>query len=75
MITTGQQLPVVVAEAERFVSLIAGMEAMHMIRKGQLDGHEGEALSAAHRFYSPTFRRIHHRTFTGSRPLVATEPE
>jgi putative transposase len=32
--------------------LITGIETMHMIRKGQLDGHDGEVLSAADQFYS-----------------------
>lgn len=32
--------------------LIAGVETMHMIRKGQLDYPEGQALSAAVQFYS-----------------------
>jgi hypothetical protein len=32
--------------------LIAGIETMHMIRKGQLDCPEGQALSAAIQFYS-----------------------
>jgi putative transposase len=36
-------------------SLIAGIETMHMIRKGQLDGHDGEVLSAADQFYSLAF--------------------
>jgi len=35
--------------------LITGIETMHMIRKGQLDGHDGEVLSAADRFYSLAF--------------------
>ena len=33
-------------------ALIAGMETMHMIRKGQLDAPEGLASSAASQFYS-----------------------
>ena len=33
-------------------ALIAGMETMHMIRKGQLDAPEGQASSAASHFYS-----------------------
>ena len=32
--------------------LIAGIETMHMIKKGQLDAPEGQALSAADQFYS-----------------------
>jgi hypothetical protein len=32
--------------------LITGIETMHMIRKGQLDGHDGEVLSAADQLYS-----------------------
>ena len=32
--------------------IIAGIETMHMIRKGQLDCPAGSALSAADRFYS-----------------------
>jgi transposase-like protein len=32
--------------------LIAGIEAMHMVKKGQLDCPEGQALSAADQFYS-----------------------
>jgi hypothetical protein len=35
--------------------LITGIETMHMIRKGQLDGHRGEVLSAADQFYSLAF--------------------
>jgi len=35
--------------------LITGIETMHMIRKGQLDGHDGEVLSAADQFYSLAF--------------------
>ena len=33
--------------------LIAGIEVMHMIRKGQLGAIKDRALSAAHQFYSP----------------------
>ena len=36
-------------------SLIAGIETMHMIRKGQLDCPEGQASSAAGQFYSLAF--------------------
>ena len=32
--------------------LIAGIETMHMVKKGQLDCPEGQALSAADQFYS-----------------------
>ncbi len=32
--------------------LLAGIETMHMIKKGQLDGPKGQALSAADQFYS-----------------------
>lgn len=32
--------------------LIAGIEVMHMIRKGQLGGIKDQASSAANRFYS-----------------------
>ena len=32
--------------------ILAGIETMHMIKKGQLDGPEGQALSAADQFYS-----------------------
>ena len=32
--------------------LIAGIETMHTIRKGQLVAHEGQASSAASQFYS-----------------------
>ena len=35
--------------------LIAGIETMHMIRKGQIDCHDGEVLSAADQFYSLAF--------------------
>ena len=35
--------------------LIAGIETMHMIRKGQLDCPEGQASSAANQFYSLAF--------------------
>lgn len=35
--------------------LIAGIETMHMIKKGQLDCPEGEAMSAAEQFYSLAF--------------------
>ena len=35
--------------------LITGIETMHMIRKGQLDGNNGEVLSAADQFYSLAF--------------------
>ena len=35
--------------------LIAGIEMMHMIRKGQLVAHEGQASSAASQFYSLAF--------------------
>ena len=35
--------------------LIAGIETMHMIRKGQIDYHDGEVLSAADQFYSLAF--------------------
>ena len=33
-------------------ALIAGIETMHMIRKGQLDCPKGQAASAASQFYS-----------------------
>ena len=36
-------------------ALIAGIETMHMIRKGQLDVPEGQASSAACQFYSLAF--------------------
>jgi hypothetical protein len=32
--------------------LIAGIETMHMVKKGQLDCPEGQALPAADQFYS-----------------------
>ena len=32
--------------------IIAGIETMHMIRKGQLGCPEGQAMSAANQFYS-----------------------
>ena len=35
--------------------LIAGIEIMHMIKKGQLDCPEGHASSAADQFYSLAF--------------------
>ena len=35
--------------------LIAGIEVMHMIRKGQLDGIKDQASSAANQFYSLAF--------------------
>jgi putative transposase len=35
--------------------LIAGIETMHMIRKGQLDDHNGEVLFAADQLYSLAF--------------------
>ena len=35
--------------------LIAGIETMHMIKKGQLECHDGEALSAADQCYSLAF--------------------
>ena len=35
--------------------LIAGIEVMHMIRKGQLDGIKDRASSAANQFYSLAF--------------------
>jgi putative transposase len=35
--------------------IIAGIETMHMIRKGQLAGPEGQVMSAAEQFYSLAF--------------------
>lgn len=35
--------------------LIAGIETMHMIKKGQLDCPDGEAMSASEQFYSLAF--------------------
>ena len=35
--------------------LLAGIEVMHIIRKGQLSETKGRALSAANRFYSLAF--------------------
>ena len=35
--------------------LIAGIEVMHMIRKGQLDGIKDRSSSAANQFYSLAF--------------------
>ena len=32
--------------------LIAGIETAHMIKKGQMECREGQALSAATKFYS-----------------------
>jgi putative transposase len=37
------------------VKLIAGIETMHMIKKGQLDGPKGRVRSAAEQFYSLAF--------------------
>jgi transposase-like protein len=34
--------------------LIAGIETMHMIRKGQMDCPAGQTMSAAQQFYSLT---------------------
>jgi hypothetical protein len=31
---------------------IAGIESMHMIRNGQMDGTDGKTMSAANQFYS-----------------------
>ena len=36
-------------------ALISGIETMHMIKKGQLDGPHGRGTSAASRFYSLAF--------------------
>ena len=36
-------------------ALIAGIETIHMIKKGQLDGSQGQASSAAAKFYSLAF--------------------
>ena len=38
--------------------LIAGIESMHMIRKGQLDAPEGEASPAASQYYSLAFQAV-----------------
>ena len=35
--------------------IITGIETMHMIRQGQIDGDHGEVLSAANQFYSLAF--------------------
>jgi putative transposase len=35
--------------------LIAGIETMHMVKKGQLNGLKDQASSAADQFYSPAF--------------------
>jgi putative transposase len=35
--------------------LLAGVETMHMIRKGQLDSPQGKVASAANQFYSLAF--------------------
>lgn len=35
--------------------IIAGIETMHMIRKGQLDCPASQTMSAAQQFYSPAF--------------------
>lgn len=35
--------------------LIAGIETMHMIRKGQMDCPDGSTMSAANQFYSLAF--------------------
>ena len=32
--------------------VIAGIETMHMIKKGQMDGPGGQTMSAANQFYS-----------------------
>ena len=32
--------------------IIAGIESMHMICKGQMDGTDGKTMSAANQFYS-----------------------
>jgi hypothetical protein len=39
----------------RVHALIACIEAMHMINKGQLDGLKDQVASAADQFYSLTF--------------------
>ena len=36
-------------------AVIAGIETMHMIKKGRLDGSKDRASSAADKFYSPAF--------------------
>ena len=35
-------------------STLAGIELMHMIRKGQLEGDEFDGLTAAEQFYAMT---------------------
>lgn len=37
------------------VGLLAGIETMHMIRKGRLHGLDGKTLAAANQFHSPAF--------------------
>ncbi|GAC1544875.1 MAG: hypothetical protein NVS2B4_22710 [Ramlibacter sp.] len=37
-------------------AFIAGIETMHMVKKGQMDCREGQAPSAAAKFYSLAFR-------------------
>ena len=39
----------------RAQKLIAGIETMHMVKKGQLHCPDGQAMSAADQFYSLAF--------------------
>ena len=45
---------------ESAAKLIAGIETMHMIKKGQLGCHQGLVVSDADRFYSLAVRRSFH---------------
>jgi|TARA_B110000879_G_C10836519_1_gene379935 putative transposase len=56
--------------------IIAGIETMHMSRKGQMDCFDGKKMSAANQFYSLATRSP-TRPRNSFRPeaAIATEPE
>jgi len=56
-------------------ALIAGIEMMHMIRKGQMKCLEGEASSAARKFYSLARWATRTTLANLTLPAIATKPQ
>jgi len=55
--------------------LIAGIETMHMVKKGQLGGPQSQALSAPTSSTAlPSAASASHRPSLATTPLIATEP-
>ena len=55
--------------------IIAEIETMHMIRKGQMDCPDGKTMSAANQFYSlAVWSPVQRRNFFRPESAIATQP-